>query len=286
MPATVKRILLLSLALILSFTLIGCAGGGLSQEEIDQIVANATTAYAEVNTGKFDYTDLSMTIEVVGGSQPGKETVVGDGTAVIDIANRAMQMTMNMTVDIPEQGTQEVATAIYVVDEWLYAMTEYAGQDAQWQKTELTEELWQQQQSDLEQQIDLLKTAAEINYVGSEVVNGTDCYVFEVVPGTEALSDLMSQQLQSLGIDPSQLNPADLFKEISVKEWVAKDTYWVMKAEVGALLEISPEDVGATEDDFEKLTIDTNTGLSFYDYNQPVEIILPPAALDAEEVSS
>jgi hypothetical protein len=227
-----------------------------------------------------------MNIEVVGGSQPGKETVVGDGTTVIDIANRAMQSTMNMTVDIPEQGTQEVATAMYVVDEWLYAMTKYTGQDTQWQKMALTDELWQQQESYLEQQMDFLKSAAEINYLGSEVVNGTDCYIFEVVPGTEALSDLMSQQLQSLGIDPSQLNPADLFKEISVKEWVAKDTYFVMKTEVGALLEIHPEDVGATEDDFEKLTIDTNTALSFYDYNQPVEIILPPEALNAEEVSS
>jgi hypothetical protein len=285
MSATVKKILLLSLALILSFTLIGCAGGGLPREEIDRIVANATTAAAEIDTGKFDYTDLSTTIEVVGGSQPGKETVVGDGTTVTDIANREMQTTMNMTVDIPEQGEQEVTTAVYVVDEWLYAMTQYAGQDAQWQKTELTDELWQQQESYLEQQMDFLKSAAEINYLGSEVVNGTDCYVFEVVPGTEALSNLISQQLQSLGIDPSQLNPTDLLKEMSVKEWIAKDTYWVMKAEIGALLEIHPEDVGATESDFEKLTIDTNTALSFYDYNQPVSIILPPAALDAEEMS-
>jgi hypothetical protein len=284
MPATVKRILLLSLALILSFTLLGCAGGGLPQEEIDRIVANATTAYAEINTGKFDYTDLSMTIEAVGGAEPGTVTMVGDGAVVIDIANREMQMTMNMTMDIAEQGEQEMATAMYVVDEWLYTMAEYAGEGEQWQKTELTEELWQQQ-SYIEQQIDFLKTAVEINYLGSEAVNGTDCYVFEVVPSMEALGNLMVQQLQSLGIDFSQVNLADLFKEMSVKEWIAKDTYWVMKAEVGALLEMHPEDLGYTEDDFEKMTIDTNTGLTFYDYNQPVDITLPPAALDAEEVS-
>lgn len=284
MPATVKRILLLSLALILSFTLIGCAGGGLPQEEIDQIVTNAATAYVEVNTGKFDYTDLSMTIEWVGGSEPGTVTMVGDGAVVIDIANREMQMAMNMTMDIAEQGEQEMTTAMYVVDEWLYTMAEYAGEGEQWQKTELTEELWQQQ-SYIEQQIDFLKTAVEINYLGSEAVNGTDCYVLEVVPSMEALGNLMAQQLQSLGIDFSQVNLADLFKEMSVKEWIAKDTYWVMKAEVGALLEMHPEDLGYTEDDFEKMTIDTNTGLTFYDYNQPVDITLPPAALDAEEVS-
>lgn len=285
MSATVKRILLLSLALILSFTLIGCAGGGLPQEEIDRIVANAATAYAEVNTGKFDYTDWSVTIEQVGGSAPGTVTMVGDGTVVTDIANRKMQMTMNMTLGIPEQGEQEMTLEYYVVDEWLYVMAQYAGEDAQWQKTELTEELWQQQ-GYIEQQIDFLETAVEINYLGSEAVNGTDCYVFGVVPSVEALGNLMVQQLQTLGIDFSQLNLSDLFKEMSVKEWIAKDTYWVMKAEVGALLEIHPEDVGATEDDFEEATIDMNIGLRFYDYNQPVDITLPPAALDAEEVSS
>ncbi len=52
MSAVVKTILALSLALVLSFTLVGCAGeqvtqeGELSQQEIDQIVANAITAVA------------------------------------------------------------------------------------------------------------------------------------------------------------------------------------------------------------------------------------------------
>jgi hypothetical protein len=47
---------------------------------------------------------------------------------------------------------------------------------------------------------------------------------------------------------------------------------------------MSPADVGATEADFEKMTMDMNIGQRLYDYNQPVSIILPPAALDAEEM--
>jgi hypothetical protein len=284
MSAVVKRILLLSLALVLSFAFVGCGEEKLAQDEIDQIIANTTTASAEVNTGKFDYTDWTMTIEQVGGSEPGEITVVGDGSGVTDNANREMQMVMNMTMNIPGTGEQEMAVEYYVVGGWLYMKIEYPGQGEQWMKMGLSDEIWQQQ-SHIEEQIDFLKTAVKINYSGSEVVDSTDCYVFQIVPDMEVLSNLMAQQLQSLGIDSSQLNLAVLFKEMSVKEWIAKDTYLVMKSEVDMALEMRPEDVGATESDFEKITIDMNMGLRFYDYNQPVSIELPEGALGAVEVS-
>jgi len=42
------------------------AGGGLTQQEIDQMVANATTVIAEIDTGKADM-DMSVTTKWVGG---------------------------------------------------------------------------------------------------------------------------------------------------------------------------------------------------------------------------
>jgi hypothetical protein len=117
------------------------------------------------------------------------------------------------------------------------------------------------------------------------VVNGTTCYVFEVVPSMEALGELLSQQALGMGgMDFGQFNLAELFKEMSVKEWIAQDSYRVMKAEVYMRMEMSPADVGATEADFEKMTMNINVGERLYDYNQPVSITLPPAALDAMEM--
>ncbi len=158
------------------------------------------------------------------------------------------------------------------------------GQGKQWVKMELTEEMWQQQ-SQIDQQIELLKSATAVNFVGSETVDGTACYVVEITPSMEALGNLLSQQ-QTTGIDFSQLNLADLFKEMSVKEWIAKESYRVMKAEVDMLLEMRPADVGATEADFDKMTMDINMGMRLYDYNQPVSITLPPEALNAPEMPS
>jgi len=285
MPAIVKRIFFLSLALILSLTLIGCAGGGLSQEEIDQIVANAVTAAAEIDSGKFDL-DMSLTMNVVGGDQPGEGTAVIDTTGAADNLDKEMQMTMNMVTDTPDQGRQEWTMEIYGTGGWMYMKMAIPGQDEQWRKIELTEEVWQQQGQLGQEEIELLTTATKVKYLGSEVVNGTDCYVVEITPSIETLGNLMSQQLQFLAIPLEQFNLPDILKEMSAKEWIAKDSYLLMRAEVYMAIEIRTEDVeGATEADFEKITMDTNMGLIFYDYNQPVSIELPPEALEAEEVT-
>jgi hypothetical protein len=280
MSSAIKTMLALSLALVLSFTLVGC-GGGLPQEEVDRIITNVTTA--QFDTVKLDM-DMSMTVRVEGGDEPGEVTMVGDGTGVMDMANREMQMTMNMTMDIPELGEQEMVTEVYLVGEWMYTGVDIPEIGKQWIKMKVTDEMWQQQ-SQIRQQIELLKTAVEVDYLGSEAVGGTDCYVFEVVPSMEALGELLSQQVSGMGgMDFGQFNLADLFKEMSVKEWIAQDSYRVMKTEVDMVMEMRPADVGATEADFDKMTMDINMGERLYDYNQPVSIILPPAALEAQEM--
>ena len=281
MSSAVKRILLLSLALILSFTLVGCGEGGLTQEEIDQIIANVTTT--QFDTVKLDM-DMSMTMEVVGGSEPGKLTIVTDATSVVNNANREIQTAINMSMELPGQAEQDMAMEVYVVGAWIYSMVDIPEISEQWMKMKLSEEMWQQQ-SQIDQQIEFLKTAVEIKSLPDEAVKGTDCYVFQVVPSMEALGELLSQQTSGMGgMDFGQFNLADLFKEMSVKEWIAKDSYRVMKTEVDMLMEMRPGDVGATEADFEKMIMDMNVGMSFYDYNQPVSITLPPEALDAPEM--
>lgn len=279
--SVVKRILLLSLALVLSFTLVGCAIEGLPQEEIDQIIANVTTA--QYDTVSFDI-EMPVTVKVVGGSDPGTMTMDVDGSGDMDVANEEMQMTMNMAMEIPEMGEQEMAAEVYIIGGWMYTMTDLLGLGEQWTKTEVTDETWQQQ-SQIEPLLEFLETAVEINYLGSKTVEGTECYLFEIVPDMEALAELMSQETSGMGMMGfGQLDLADLYKELSVKEWIAKDSYLIMKVEIKMVLEMSASDVGATAADFDTMTVDVTMVERFYDYNQPVSIDLPDEALDAEEI--
>jgi len=280
----IRKILLLSLALVLCFAFVGCAQKGevLTPEQIDQIVTEAVSAAVEANTYQFDM-DMSVTMEVIGGTEPGTMTMDAVGTGAIDNVHKEMQMLMTMTMNIPEQGEQEMGMETYIVGEWMYMEMSVPEMDEQWMKMELPEGMWETQ-NQLEQQMELLETAAEVKFVDSEIVDDVDCYIFEITPDMEKLADYLSQQLGMEGINLGELNLAELFKEMSVKEWIAKDSYLLTKTEVHMLMELTPEDVGATSEDFERMTMDLSMGMTVHDYNQPVSIELPPEAQDAIEM--
>lgn len=247
-------------------------------------MADAVSATAAVDTYKFDM-DMLMTMEMSGGDQPAKVAMESDTSGTVDNANKEMQMAMNMNVDIPDQGKQKLAMEFYVVGGWMYTKIGIPGVGEQWIKTKLTEEMWQAQ-NQIGQQIELLKTATAVNLLGSEDVNGTASYVIEIVPSMEALGKLLSQQ-QLPGtedIDLGQLNLAGLFKEMLIKQWITKDGHLLVKSEVHLLMEMSSDDVGATKEDFEKMTIDMNIEMKIYDYDQAASIELPEGALEAPEM--
>ena len=278
-----KEILILSLAVVLSLTFLGCAEGKLTQEDIDQIAAKAATATTEVETVSFNM-DMLVTVEVTG-TQPGEITMVVDGYGTIDNTDREMQMLMNMAMELPEEGEQEMAMELYIVGEWMYMVVDIPGIGKQWMKMGFTEEMWEMQ-NQIEPQIKLLQTAIEVNFLGSEDINGTPCYVVQIIPSMEALGDLLTQQ-QTPGmedIDFGEFNLADLFEKMSIKEWVAEDSYLLMKSEISMLMAMSPEDVGATQEDFEKMAMNMDIEMTLYDYNQAVSIELPQEALQAPEM--
>ena len=156
----------------------------------------------------------------------------------------------------------------------------------QWMKMALTEEIWQSQ-SQVDPQIELLVSAAEVRLLGSENIRGVPCYVVEIVPEMGILGNLLTQQQGMTGmegIDLGQLNLADLFKEMSVKVWIAEDSHFLAKSEINVLIEVSAGDVGGAEGDFEEITLDMTVGMELYDYNQGVSVELPEAALQAVEM--
>jgi hypothetical protein len=284
MSATLKKLLLLYLALVLSFSLVAFVGckEKLPQEEMDRIIADA--ANASYDTVSFEM-DLPMTLEAVGGSDPGTMTVAMTGTGAIDNISQAMKMTMSMDMDIPGTGAQNVSAEVYVVEGWMYTGVTITDMGTQWMKMALTEPMWQQQDQ-VGQYAELLTTAVEVKYKGTETVNGVECYLFELEPDMATLNELLIQETSGLGlINLSGLDLASLYQELSVKEWLAKDSHRLQRTEIALVMEISPDDVGATVEDFDKMTIDIGINMRFYAYDQPFSVVLPPEALDAEEMT-
>lgn len=283
MSAVVRKISVVILALTLSLAAIGCGEEELTQEEIEKVVDNAAAANAEVDTLRFDM-DMLMTTEVIAKGETNEITIVTDGAGAIDRANREMQFTMNITTDMPGKDEQ-MSVEFYAVAGWMYTKVDIPVIGEQWMKMRSTMEMWEAQ-SQIDQQVELLQTATEVNLLGSEYISGTECYVVELVVSAEAFDKLLSQQ-QIPGMEDinlGDLDLTDLFKEVSVKEWIAKDGYLLMKSEIHMLMEFTSSDLGVPKADLEKMTMDMNLEARFYNHNQAVSIELPEEALQAQEI--
>jgi hypothetical protein len=286
MSTMIRKILLLSLALVLPFALLGCAEEEetLTSEQIDQIVIGAANAVAEAQTYKFDM-DMFMTMAVVGGTDPGTMTVGANATGVIDSVNQEMETIMDMVMSVAEEDEQQMGMEMYVVDEWLYMKMSIPEIGEEWVKMELTPAMWQTQQQ-IEQTMDLLQTATEVKFLGSEAVDGVQCYVFDIIPDMEELAEYLGQQQSMLGVGLDIESLAELFANmsVSIREWVAQDSLFLTKSTAEFLIEVTPADVGAAPEDFDKMTMDLSTVMMVYGYNQPVSIELPAEALEALEI--
>jgi len=281
---TMKRIVFLGVLILalMASLLVGCADKELTQEDIEQLVNDVLVVNADVETVKFDM-NTTTKMEMIGGPEPDGATMVGEGTGAIDSTNREMQIIMDMNVDVPGKEKQSMPMESYLVDGWMHTKVSVEEQGAQWMKMQFPDEIWDSQ-SAIGQQIEFLETAEEVNFLGSEDVNGTGCYVVEVVPSAAALNKMLSQiQMPDIeGADLSQFSFADMIKEMSFKQWIARDGYLIMKSETHVVMDISPEDVGASVEEFQKITMDQTSVMVFYDYNEPVSIELPAEALKKE----
>jgi hypothetical protein len=280
-----KKILPLFLVLILSFTFVGCDEGGelLPPEQLDQILAEAASATEGIETYQFDM-DMAILMNMIGGDFPGEITMGASGDGAINNVDNKMKLIMTMTMDMPGLGEQTMEQESYFIEEWMYTMASVSGTDIGWMKMEMPEGMWETQ-NQLDQQIEFLTgDLSMVTLIGSEKVAGVDCYVFEVTPDMADLVNYLSQQqgLEGLTLDLSSLITA--IKEFSIKEWVAKDSYLCMKSSNQILMEMSPELVGAASEDFEKMTMNMDIDMTFHSYNEPVSIVLPPEAYDAEEI--
>jgi hypothetical protein len=277
-------VVFLALMLVMSSAFLSCAKELSAQE----ITTNAVSACPEIDTFRMDM-NITADIEVIGGNEPGRFTMLENLTGSVNLPSTEMQMTGNVNIDIPGAGKQDISMGMYIVNGWMYMRIGLPQGGEQWMKMKLNNELWTAQ-NQLSQQIEFLKTAIEVTLLGSEKVDSVDCYVLQIKPNMEALTKwVLSQQQQQSGIggiDLSKLDLAKLFKTISIKEWIAKDTYPPVKAAMDVVLEMLPEDVGATAEDFEKMTMDIKGQVKYYDYNKPVTIELPQEALNAQEIPS
>jgi len=265
-------------------------GTELSQSELQNILMDSMSAIRDAETYKL-IMDTTMTAEVIGGSDEGKMGMTMTTSGVTSLATGEMKMTMDMSMEMEGvaggEGMQNASMEMYMLEDSMYMKMDIPEMGEQWMKMPLTEELKEEFDLNMvDQQLTPLESPGQIELTGYETFDGSECYVFNIVPDMPSIMQWLSQQqMGNMEVDWESMEAiADAFKELSYVCWIAKDTGLMKRLKADILMEITGEQSGLTGSDFDKMTMDMSVDMAMFDYNEPVSIVLPDEAKNAMEM--
>lgn len=284
------------LVAVLSFTSCkGEAGDEIDLPSAQEIIDRLNTSLDDIKSYNFD---TGMSLEITGEAEALEMSMAMVINGAMDLENKEMSSDATISALMPgEEDEIEVVMEIYIVDERIYEKTEMPEMEPVWETEGCSEADWEAitgGATPIESHLSLLELA-DVSVTGSEEVNGVDCYVLQVTPNLENLWKTVTQQIEALESavdippvisDALPITTVDVFQEVltrySVKQWVAKDTYFLIKSEIDISMEITPvvKEVMWAEG---MMTIDIALSFLTYDHNQAISIVVPPEAKEATE---
>ncbi len=282
-----KKAVVVSLALIVVLTVTACSGEQLPSAE--EIVAGILESGQNVETYQIDTNmEMDMTIEAEDETHEIHLSMYYGGA--IDVKNLKMKILMDIQMMSPELDEVEIAETLYLIDNMMYMYIDMPGLigNPLWIKGQMPEDILCEM--DQVESLTALVETAQITVLDSEIVNGVDCYVVEVVPDADLLWEYVSQQLIFFGKEIEIPNIAvdiilEMYDHITLTYYIAKDTHFIIRSSLDMFLELTPEDLGFPDEEG-SMRIDATVDMIAHDYNQPVSIELPPEAEDAVEIPS
>jgi predicted small lipoprotein YifL len=280
-----KKILTMSLVLVIVLSFTAC--GEETKEELElpsaqEIVDGVIHSMDEIRTYQYDI-DATWESTTEREGEAFIRTFSQSYSWTLDIENR--QGRVDITLESMPKTEPDITggVEIYIIEGMAYSKMTTPGEEPTWEKEKAPDdwlEKWQQSgQMGMVFYSDCIEVleAAQVEVIGSEMIGGIDCYVLEVTPDFQQLWKLFSHQLFQEPSDVTEEYIQEVIRSFSVKHWIAKDTYFLMKAEIDIAVELTPETSGPS-------AMEQAMVLLAYNYNQPVYIVLPPEAEEAIEV--
>ncbi len=281
----IRKTSIVALGLVTVLAL-GACGVDPSAEEI---VEAMTEAMGTVDTYQYE-AGLAFTATGEEAGEPIDMSMTMDLSGALDLASQQMraEITMEASISGEDPDIQAIGMEMYLVDDVMYLHTQLPemGSLSMWLKSEIPEGDWEE----LEQvgpQIELLE-AAQVTVAGSEKVGAVDCYLLQIVPDLAQLWETLMAQGQAAGGAwpeiPVEAGLPDI-SSFAVRQWVAKDTYYLMKAEIDVTMSMPAETAGLSEEEGD-VEFEITATLMAHDYNRPVSIELPAEAEDAIDMDA
>ncbi len=273
--------LLISLAILAIFAQPGVCDNQISDQELKAIMIDSSESQ---NTYRFT-TDLKEELQIGNITQGANYTeniqVNSFTEGEANYTSRKMREATLTTMEYGSNKSEPEETEIYIEND-----TAYIRFNGNWTKMTFgsPEALWHSQKT-INQQLDLLNQS-RIELVGSEVLDGQDCYQIRVTPNMSAYAAIVSQPLGSL-TPLLPVNLTNLYKNSTAvwTNWITKEGHVLKKSYLEMNFTMTPDVLGIDENESTyKIAAKANATILYSDYNQPVEIVIPEEAYDAAEI--
>jgi hypothetical protein len=211
---------------------------------------------------EYDTARLIMNMqETMGEAEKAEEVMTMSIVGSMDVEKEEMYLLTEATVnlyDVPEK----MESAVYMVGDWLYSGTD-TGYGMDWCKETLSEGDWGKYDV-TDEELSLLNDYTEVTFLGTEVMQGIDCYKIDVKPD---LTTLMGWAMTEGEMDGIELD------DFSMTVWIAKETFYLVEMDVDMALKVQ----GLADRMVMFMT------MTMYSFDSPVFISLPAEAVDAYE---
>lgn len=219
------------------------------------------------------------TINLTTGNRTSQASIFTLGAGAFNLTGKAAKVaTSSLSYPIgQEENAIAVANEAYVINDTLYSFA-----NGNWTAVNLTlpESIWMTQ-SRLNRSIELTN-ASDLRLLGTEVIDGQNVYIVEVIPKSGAVSSLISNQLGP-GFSISSVNLGALFNNTQVKYimWITADSHIPFAEYIQINMTINPGMLGFTGRGNIEEHIGSATTVQFSGFNKPANIILPDQAKHA-----
>jgi len=300
-----KKAMVVTLPLVMALCLTACPGGN-ALPSVEEILEKTNQAMEGVTSLSCDI-DLDMYMIATTGTEDIKEMNEVSAelalSGVIDMENRQLQMEMDIGygyTDLLRSSTESsisvnMGMALYLLNDVAYIMMDDPLAGESWMKYEIPADEMQQVEDILDENLtpagmqELLMDVSQVIVEGTEKIKGVDCYVLRITLDEIKLWQRIKQEAQAMGEEiPEGADIGallEIIQGISIRQWVARDTYHIAGIQVVLDIEMDAEDMGYI-DEVGSIKIDAIFDALFYDYNQPVSIVLPAGAEEAIEEST
>lgn len=276
------------LVVLLVFVLLPLTACERELPPVDDVIDSMVEAMGQVESFRYD-TEIKMQLYFMAEDMPGFFPLDIDidlnAVGAHDLVNYEMETVMNLLVTGADNDSLKMDVSFYIVDEEIYVMVDYPVISPMWMKSPIPRTYTQQMDS-LQVLMGMLRLA-DIEITGTERKDGVSCYVLEIEPDISRIftSVMLSTQDYDTGDYESDLETIEkVFKDFSVKLWIAHDTYRVVSADINIQMEVSPEMMDIYDEEG-RFSLDITIATHFHHYDQSMDINLPPEAEDAEEAS-